>query len=1635
MKKYLFTLLLVFTSTVIWAQYNNVETFTSANGLGNDGCSALLVEPNGTVWVGHKFFGNPTLNNKPLSRRLPNGTWDTPFTSLALPLITVNGSPYNWSSFSVEEIHRASNGAIWFIAKTANAADMNSAPPILKYQNGVFSAVHISLNNFPNKGAVHSMLEDSNGDLWFGCQDGLIKLDGITGNFNTYNPPVVNFNGASHSSKRVFALDYDLNNKIVMLTGNPFSLSNTSSLMRIYSPLTNTWEYWTHLDAPWKNAIQAPYVPEDLVASRNAANRIYLSSDGGGIYYVDNSAWSSHTLNQIANFVRGWSFPGYIFDNIYTNLPDFTRNTYLDKNGELWVFGVDGYAYKEMYQAPTLFGGSPATYHLFGYKRSQHIYNINGSNQHSQYQDMAFADNGEIWIASEHGLEYWYLDSLNPSGDYIGLEGVGSRKQGVVGFNTKTGNVDEPENTGHAMPTNWPSISIDTAYHYLASSDYDNLVAGHSAGITGTGVYRGFASTAAALTNAGFDFSDLKLRFSAVSLGNDKRTVDWTWNDPLETRMYQTWYEVNGLNVAPKSFYELVLNGHVLFRGQMPDLHLHINYNRYGYLFDSIGAYTDYIPLSSNPSLTDPSTTIVRDSLISDLGGKGIRFVFRTIQPALNEEIVTADRRGGVFRLYDAYLHKDTADAPPLPSIPMCGVYRIGQSINDDYANFSQAAADLEERGIICDVIFQIGKGNYNEQVELGAVEGMDVYSITFDGLGSSPTIRYAPNHADSNYVFKVSGTQNLNFKDIGFKNTGAIYGGVFLLASPLNFSLDGCELEGLQNAPNTPTSLANNHILFSCVNCDSLLIKNSEFTAGADGITSRGTSSEIIDNEFSENTRFAIDLSRSDDVKIIANLILGTSGTFSGIKFGDHDFVVNRNQIINNTGNCKYGISNLSFASGSALSPGQVWNNEISIQSTSGFGAGISLAVENVQVYHNSIYISGNNTNFIGLENSFMTTGWDAKNNIVVNENGYCVTLSSFDDPAVYPNSDYNIYYSNSANPFKVENNVGTTLAANLAAFQVATSVDANSQFIDPQFADDQQLLVMNAAAKDGAVLLANLNTDILNRARPNVNRDNGCYEFDGTGWLGSINSDWRNPGNWSGNNIPTALSKVFVSPRVNNPIIDTALHVREFMMHRQAKLTIKAGAGLKIDSLLSMAGEIILKADTAGKYGQLIQSQVSGNGAITQEALLVAADSSLRWFHLGVPMRTKIADLAINGSLISAGRVGASIYYWDAALGNWVSPDDTADYIEPGKGYAIAAGENAFGHFLVDSFPSVLSYSGALSPATSALNATLAYTNVPNFNSYASGITDGWNLLANPYHSVYDLKDQSMPGSYKTIYVWNGSSYKQYNAQLDAGDVQARYLAPMQGFFIRVDSQSQSFSFDPAKRIIGNGNLINKSQGYSKFSLEVSGGEAKQSDRCYFVIHPQAGADFEEDYDAVKLKNATDHINFYSISAGEKTAINSLNIKDLMMGVGLGFSAAEDTSFSISLSRDSDFPFQVFLRDQMLNVEHRLDQEDYSFSHSTGNLEDRFFLYLRTNEVGQAEIDSPEIYWSLKDESIMFSNLPAEALTFRVMNLQGQEIHNSTKDGGSTQHIINPKTSNQYDFLIVKIEELGRSFKVVLN
>jgi hypothetical protein len=1631
-------LLILINVSILWGQHNALETFTTANGLGNNGCSDILMESDGTLWVGHQFFSSPSLNGKPISRRLPNGNWDYPFTNTGLPVITVGGSAYQWSSFSVNKIYQTSSGSIWFLPKAGNTSDMNNAPPLLIYHNGVFSARHISLNNFPNKGAVHTMVEDGYGHIWFGCEEGLIKLDANNGQFSTFNPPVVNFgaHGNPHTSKRVFELDYDANNRILILTGHITNLTNDRSLLRVYTPLTNVWEYWSHLDAPWYNATQDYYAPANIRALRDGQNRVYVSSDGGGLYYIDNSNWSSHQLHQIADFVRGWSHPGYTFDHIYTNLPDFTRKLYLDPDTALWTLGINGAevnAYKAMYQVPTTYNGDPATYHLFGFKQSAIQYNNNGTLAPSRYQAMTFYEN-EIWISCEHGIERWYYDSLNPVGSYIGIEGLGNKKYGAVGFNTQTNNALEPQNRGHVVPGNWPIISIDTAYYYLASSDYENLKPNVNAGIKGTGAYQGFSATAAALSAAGLSFEDIELRFGAIGLEDDVRDENWSYQNEKEVRHYEEWFTVRPNDVRAESFYEILINNHVIFKGRMPDFDLHIAYNRYGYLFDSIGGFSDPCPLIPYPNITDPGALSIKDSLLADIDGKSIRFVFRTIQTALDESIRTADRRGGLYQIFDAYLSKVDTVVEEAP-LPMCGNYTIGQSINADYASFEAAVRDIHRRGIVCDVNFYVGKGSYVEQLEFGTYEGMDQFQVSFLGNGSGAELSYSPSHADSNYVLHIRSTANLRFVDLEFTNTHANYGRVFWMdGSCPRFELDSCQVSGLSNAPNNTNAIKARYALLTCNDCDDAKIRHNRFTNGSHGIDAAGSRIKVAFNEFEGQTGTAIDLNNGSEIQVLNNLILGPAGgNFNGIVSSGYPFTIANNQIINSTANCINAIYSASFSAGNSNQPAKIWNNEVSVNSSFGYGAGISVSCGFVSLYYNSINVLGNNSNFVGLQNFYAPNTWQARNNIIVNPNGVCFYTSRADVNQSFADSDYNLFYSSSASPFQTQSGFNAAVnIADLAAFQTASSKDANSLFLDPQFIGNDHLLPMNPAANGQGIGLANIQ-DRLGRDRPPLNPDQGCYEFDGVAWTGAAGSQWNNPLNWSDTKVPTRSSKVFVSPQNNHPIIDASVEVQDFVLHRDAQMRIRANAGLRVDSLLENSGSIILEADTNGSYARLIQGEITGGGIIRQEGVLRAADTSIRWFHLGVPVRTKVRDLANPQTFINAGANGGSIYFWNASSGQWECPSDTASFLEPGIGYAVAAGENAFGNFLVDDFPATIDVSGDLRAADSLFHLNLSYTSQPQFNTYVSQINDGWNFLANPYHAVYDMQGQSIPGSYKTVYVWNGTTYKQYNTQLDIGDLEARYLAPLQGFFIRTDSAQSlnGFNFDPNQRSLSHQQVVQK-KGKQQFSLSVVSEKGSQKDALHILVDSRAQIQFEEEWDAAKLKNAAEHLNFYSLAIDKPVAINSLPESALSQGLKIGFEASKTGFYSIRLSADATQAYTYLLEDKLLDQFHLLDKGVYRFHHQVSNLPERFVLFALPQRIGLKDNLNGTSYWFIDDDAIVIKDLSEAYSIWNLFSLDGKLIRSGKKAQGTTEIEIYSSALTTGVYLL-QFPDQGLRFKIV--
>ena len=73
---------------------------------------------------------------------------------------------------------------------------------------------------------------------------------------------------------------------------------------------------------------------------------------------------------------------------------------------------------------------------------------------------------------------------------------------------------------------------------------------------------------------------------------------------------------------------------------------------------------------------------------------------------------------------------------------------------------------------------------------------------------------------------------------------------------------------------------------------------------------------------------------------------------------------------------------------------------------------------------------------------------------------------------------------------------------------------------------------------------------------------------------WTGTIDSDWRNPGNWIPSNVPTSLSDVFISESPNNPVITTtsSTFCHDLIIRNGGNLTISPGKSLIVRGSISL-------------------------------------------------------------------------------------------------------------------------------------------------------------------------------------------------------------------------------------------------------------------------------------------------------------------------------------------------------------------------------------------------------------------------------------------------------------------------------
>lgn len=1200
-------------------QHNRVETFTTANGLSSNGSVDILREPDGTVWVAHESYnGAGAYNyNFPLSKRTPDGVWSQP--SLAnVPVVVINGWSHN--IFRFRKMFRTADGRIWFIPKEASV-QMNPPPPsvgsqpLIVYENGSFSAMHPALNNFPDKGGVIDMTQDKSGNIWFGCKNGLIKMT-PAGAFTTYNAPNAVFtpnsgNTTNYVATEIVSIDVDNSNNVVMVVAGQFNY------VRRFKPATNEWDLWTLQDAPWWNASQADYRPIQIKASGDKLNTLWITTVGGGLYYIKQGDFDSNERTQVADFLHPpiWGTWGWAMEIINTNIPQFCSRMFVGPYNEFWIIGSNlsastDYAYKfeRKVNDTYLYNGlpNPATRYMYSIRGSQFSFNDNGFIQKAHITSMSFAPNNqETWVATRQGVERWYSHyPLPDTGSIIGIKGAGLKKIGITAFNTMSNNLPEPPAVAHTLNPGIPSISIDSAYYYLSTTDYDKIDSTINAGLQGDGFVRGFPTLTTALQTHNLTGENIKIRFTPVSLGNDVSGVneDWTYSVSQEKRKYQKRIQVDNGKSQIRSHYEILLDSQIMFRGVMPNIYLGIGYNKYGYLTDSIAAHTDDVHLTKNLTMTEQAAIDVADAIEADLGTYGVRFVFQSIQSANDTSLVSAGRRGGLFSVTNAYLRKSDTSLVPLQT--MAGIYRIGNSAEADFSSINNAVQALQTNGVSGWVTFEIEDGTYYEQFSIAAIAGTqdwDNRPITFRSLSNDSTkviIQFSPTQGSNNYIFKNDGVKNLIFEKLHFINTSSILGRVFnnnVLSQ--NFILRNCIVEGEDSAPAT----IDNDLLFSTAQLGGATITNNVFKNGNRALYLLGSNITIKANKFYGHKNYAISFGTVAVLpNVIGNEIYGPStGTFSGISMGTatDKFLVEKNKIINQLVpgivgiNCSFSAVGGVVAADNAL----IANNEVSML-TGSTTIGIVAQSENAAFYHNTVLLTGNQANSVALRAGLSRGNTKIENNIFSNPNGYAMATYPFS--GYYPQTNRNIYYG-SANPLKIHTTTNSfTNYSTVAAISAVSGRDANSMIANPQFLSDAFLVPQNAAVYNLAPTIAVITTDIRNQVRPNTNRDHGAYEFNS--WSGNQNSDWSTAANWTDARVPDAIGMaIFPTAGVTNDlIVTTPISIHKMFVAAGRNITIKALQQLNITGSLTNNGIIKDSGNLVFMGGE--QQVLEGNGTI---------------------------------------------------------------------------------------------------------------------------------------------------------------------------------------------------------------------------------------------------------------------------------------------------------------------------------------------------------------------------------------------------------------------------------------------------
>jgi hypothetical protein len=543
---------------------------------------------------------------------------------------------------------------------------------------------------------------------------------------------------------------------------------------------------------------------------------------------------------------------------------------------------------------------------------------------------------------------------------------------------------------------------------------------------------------------------------------------------------------------------------------------------------------------------------------------------------------------------------------------------------------------------------------------------------------------------------------------------------------------------------------------------------------------------------------------------------------------------------------------------------------------------------------------------------------------------------------------------------------------------------------------------------------------------------------------WTGAADSNWNNPANWCGNQVPTATDAAVIPDVTTLPVLSAGMNIQaqSLTVQNGVEFIIPSGANLTLTNALNVSSDADFIIRNNGNLLQVNNVANTGEIAVHRDSSPLFRQDYTMW-------SSPVAGQNLLN--FSPGTLPNRFYIYDTA--NNAIANSTSGLVNPandfeaGKGYLIRMPNEGSAEY--NNIRETRVFDGTF----------IGEPHNGNVPVILSGAGSGFNLIGNPYPSPIRIADfftanngdpltaadDKIEG---TIWIWrkkndptNNSSYITMNRagiytnnnQPNTGTDPMGIIRTGQGFIVRTTAlgaaSTTPVQFTNAMRSTNTSNTFFRND---NDNLPESHGmwlnltsETGTFSQMYTGYIAGATSGFDNGIDSRFINDS-------------QTVLSSLvgEVECIIQGRALPFSTENTEALQLRASAAGTYTItldhvsglfagdqDIYLKDNLVDAVHDLKEGPYTFATDAGTFADRFQVIYSNEVLGTdnpvANANTVVVY---KQSENLHINTGKEVMAgVKIFDIRGRLVYEQKDINASETVMSNLKVENQ--MLIVQV------------